>query len=73
MSRRPLQLPSRHPISLRSVSVKMTGGASVTVWSMPPAPTITVVPPLRVDQMHDLDDRAGADGVERVVDTDTAR
>ncbi len=30
-----------------------TGGARVTVWSMPPAPTITVVPPLRVDQMHD--------------------
>ena len=43
---------------LRSVSVKITGGASVTVWSMPPAPTMTVVPPVRVDQMHDLDHRA---------------
>ena len=32
MSRRPLELPSRQPISLRSDSVKSTGGASETVY-----------------------------------------
>ena len=40
---------------------------------MPPAPTITVVPPLRVAQMHVSITGPGADRVERVVDTDAAR
>ena len=59
-------------MSLRSLIVNSTGGASVTVWSMPPAPTITVVPPLRVDQMHDSMTGPAPDRVERVVDTDAA-
>ena len=51
-ARRPLELPSRQPISLRSDNEKTTGGAIVTLCSKPPAPTITVVPPLRVAHMQ---------------------
>ena len=71
MSRRPLELPSRQPISLRSVSVKSTGGASVTVWSMPPPHHDRGAAVARRPDAR-LDDRARAHGVEREVDADAA-
>ena len=58
---------------LRSLSMKSTGGARLTDCSRLPAPTSTVVPPLRVDQMHVSIAAARPDRVERVVDSDTTR
>ncbi len=73
MSRLPLELPSRHPISLRSVMVKITGGderdrlVEASGADHHGRPTIAGRPDTR------LDHRAGADGIERVVDSDAAR
>ena len=54
MSRRPLLPPRHDPMILRSFMVISTGGATVSVCSRFPAPTSTVVPPLRVDSTHVL-------------------
>ena len=50
-----------------------TAGFSATLWSIGAAPTITVVPPLRVAMRQASIERAGADGIERVVDADPVR
>ncbi len=55
---------------LRSLIAMNTGGERFSVWSSPPAPTSTVVPPLRVDQRQLSIATPRTDRVERVVDAD---